>query len=94
MESYQILLRPVVTEHAMAMQAEGKYTFRVPLRATKPEIARAVEEMFGVEVRQVRTMHMHGKPRRRGKWAGHTQDWKKAIVTLAPGKSIQFFEGV
>jgi large subunit ribosomal protein L23 len=94
MESYQILLRPVVTEHAMAQQAYGKYTFRVPVRATKPEIARAVEEMFGVEVRQVHTMHMHGKLRRRGKTSGHQPDWKKAIVTLAPGKTIQFFEGV
>jgi large subunit ribosomal protein L23 len=94
MESYQILLGPVVTEHAMAMQAYGKYTFRVPLTATKTDVARAVEEMFGVEVRGVNTMHMHGKLRRRGKFAGHKPDWKKAIVTLAPGKTIQFFEGV
>ncbi len=94
MESYQILLAPVVTEHAMAMQAYGKYTFRVPVGATKTEVAHAVEEMFGVEVRGVNTMRVHGKLRRRGKFAGHKPDWKKAIVTLAPGKTIQFFEGV
>jgi large subunit ribosomal protein L23 len=94
MESYQILLGPVVTEHAMAMQAYGKYTFRVPVQVSKTEIAHAVEEMFGVEVRHVNTMHMHGKLRRRGKTAGYKSDWKKAIVTLAPGKTIQFFEGV
>ena len=94
MESYQVLLGPVVTEHAMAMQAYGKYTFKVPLEATKFQIRRAVEEMFDVEVRDVHTMHMHGKLRRRGKFAGHKPDWKKAIVSLAPGKTIQFFEGV
>jgi large subunit ribosomal protein L23 len=94
MESYQVLLGPVVTEHAMAMQAYGKYTFKVPVQATKFQIRRAVEEMFDVEVRQVHTMHMHGKLRRRGKFAGYKPDWKKAIVSLAPGKTIQFFEGV
>jgi len=94
MESHQVLLAPVVTEHAMSLQAYGKYTFRVPLKATKPDIARAVEDLFKVEVREVRTMHMHGKLRRRGKFAGHKPDWKKAIVTLAPGKTITFFEGV
>jgi len=94
MESYQILLGPVVTEHAMALQAYGKYTFRVPVAVTKSDVARAVEEMFGVEVRGVNTMRVHGKLRRRGKTSGHTPDWKKAIVTLAPGKTIQFFEGV
>lgn len=94
MESHQILRRPVVTEKAMGAQAEGKYTFRVPVTASKPEIAHAVEEMFGVKVTGVHTMHVHGKVRRRGKFTGHTPDWKKAIVTLAPGSSIQTFEGV
>ncbi len=94
MESHQILLRPVVTEKAMGAQADGKYTFRVALNASKPEIARAVEELFGVAVTGVHTMHVHGKVRRRGKSVGRTSDWKKAIVSLAPGSSIQTFEGV
>lgn len=94
MESYQVLLGPVVTEHAMTLQAYGKYTFKVPLQVSKTQIRHAVEEMFGVEVRQVHTMHIHGKLRRRGKFSGHKPDWKKAIVSLAPGKTIQFFEGV
>lgn len=94
MESHQILKRPVVTEKAMTAQGDGKYTFRVPLTASKPEIARAVSEMFGVKVTAVHTMHVHGKVRRRGKFTGRTPAWKKAIVTLAPGASIQTFEGV
>jgi len=94
MESYQILLRPVVTEQALALQALGKYTFQVAPGATKPEIARAVEELFQVKVAAVHTLHMHGKVRRRGKSVGRTADWKKAVVTLAPGSSIQTFEGV
>lgn len=94
MESHQILVRPVVTEKAMMAQGEGKYTFRVLLTASKPEIAHAVEELFAVKVRAVHTVRMHGKVRRRGKFVGRTSDWKKAIVTLAPGSSIQTFEGV
>lgn len=94
MEAHQILLKPIVTEASMQLMGHGKYTFRVPLSVGKPEIAAAVEQLFDVPVIKVHTMHVHGKARRRGATRGRTPDWKKAIVTLAPGKSIQFFEGV
>jgi large subunit ribosomal protein L23 len=94
MEPHQILIKPVITEASMQMMEGGKYTFRVALTASKPEIAHAVEALFEVPVLKVRTMRVHGKARRRGATRGRTPDWKKAIVTLAPGKTIQFFEGV
>ena len=89
-----IIVRPVVSEKSMHDLAEGKYTFVVALGANKMQIRDAIQEIFKVNVKEVNTMRMHGKLRRRGKTSGHKPDWKKAIVTLAPGKTIQFFEGV
>ncbi|MGI6167413.1 MAG: 50S ribosomal protein L23 [Eubacteriales bacterium] len=73
-----------------------KYVFKVHPKATKPEIASAVEELFGVEVKDVNTVNMKRKPKRLGyRPAGYTAAWKKAIVTLKPGsKTIEFFEGM
>lgn len=94
MESSEILVRPIITEKSNDLMAYGKYTFRVALTATKPEIAKAVEEMFKVNVVRVTTMRVRGKLRRQGRTFGYRSDWKKAIVQLRPGQSIQLFEGV
>ena len=94
MTNEDILVRPIVTEKSSKLMALGKYTFRVPLSATKPQIRRAVESLFKVGVVNVHTEHVHGKVRRQGRTQGQIPDWKKAIVTIEPGKTIEFFEGV
>ena len=92
-----IILQPIVTEKSMA-QAEslGKYHFRVHPDANKVEIRSAVEALFGVKVTAVNTMNALGKSRRRSyKYrTGKTARWKKAIVTLAAGHSIEMIQGV
>jgi large subunit ribosomal protein L23 len=89
----QVILEPVVSEKSYALMADGKYTFRVDDRAHKTQISRAVEEIFGVEVVEVRTLQVRPKPKRRGLHRGTTRGWKKAIVQLAPGDRIELFEG-
>ena len=88
----QIIIRPIVSEKSMyLMEEENKYTFEVLKTATKPHIARAIEEIFDVKVLKVNTMNVAGKPRRVRIAKGTTRSWKKAIVTLAPGDSIELF---
>ena len=88
-----IILKPIITENSMDMIADRKYTFKVAPDATKPEIAKAVEELFGVKVASVNTINMKSKPKRVRYVPGRTAEWKKAIVTLKPGsKTIEFFE--
>ena len=94
-----IIIKPVISEASMDMmeQENGckKYVFKVMKSATKPEIAKAVEEMFGVKVDKVNTVSMKKKPKRLGVHAGYTSDWKKAIVTLkSDSKTIEFFDGL
>lgn len=90
-----IILKPVITEASMDAMADKKYTFKVAPNATKPEIAKAVEELFGVKVANVNTVSMKKKPKRLGVHFGYTSDWKKAIVTLtADSKTIEFFDGL
>ena len=90
-----IIIKPVSTEKSMDMGAEKKYVFKVAKDATKPEIAKAIEELFKVDVACVRTMNMKRKPRRLRYSQGYTAAWKKAIVTLTPdSKTIEFFEGL
>lgn len=89
-----IIIRPVLTEKAMNLSGARKYVFEVAPKATKPQIKRAVEELFGVKVKKVNTMWMKPKPRRyfwRGR-PGRTKRWKKAIVTLAEGESLDILE--
>jgi len=95
MDPRTVLIRPVVSEKSYALIAEGKYTFRVDHRAHKTQIARAVEEVFDVEVAKVRTAQVRAKPKRRNlaQPIGKTRAWKKAIVQLAPGEQIPLFEG-
>ena len=90
-----IIIKPIITEASMDMIAEKKYTFKVAENATKPEIAKAVEELFKVNVLRVHTINMKKKPKRLGVHFGYTSEWKKAIVTLKPeSKTIEFFEGL
>ena len=90
-----IIIRPIITEASMDRLEAKKYTFEVRRDATKPEIAKAVEEMFGVKVADVNTINMKRKPKRLGVHSGYTAAWKKAIVTLtADSKNIEFFEGL
>ena len=92
---YDVIKSPVVTERSMECAADRKYTFKVASDATKPEIAKAVEELFGVKVAKVNTMNMKRKPKRLRYQSGHTSAWTKAIVTLkADSKTIEFFEGM
>ncbi|MDR0884206.1 MAG: 50S ribosomal protein L23 [Oscillospiraceae bacterium] len=90
-----IILRPIISEASMDGLAFKKYTFAVKKTANKIEIAKAVAELFNVEVIKVNTLHVRGKLRRYGKFQGYKADWKKAIVTLSPDSdSIEFFEGM
>jgi large subunit ribosomal protein L23 len=95
MTAHDIILRPIVSEKSMSGIADKKYTFEVAQSATKIDIGRAVEELFGVKVSKVNTLHVRGHLRRQGKTQGYTSSWKKAIVTLKPeSKTIEFFEGM
>ncbi len=90
-----IIIKPVITEKSMDGLQEGKYTFKVAKDATKPEIKKAVEKLFNVEVAKVTTMNVKGKMKRVGRYEGMTASWKKAVVTLTPdSKTIEFFEGM
>jgi large subunit ribosomal protein L23 len=73
--------------------SDGKYTFKVPLHANKIEIRKAVEKIFDVKVKSVATLRTMGKFKRMGKYIGKRPDYKKAIVTLREGETIEFFEG-
>jgi large subunit ribosomal protein L23 len=93
MNAQQIIRQPIISEKSYALIAENKYTFRVHPRAHKTQIRSAVEEIFNVQVVDVRTMRLKPKPKRRGWTTGHTRSWKKAVVELAPGDRIELFEG-
>ena len=96
MNTYDIILRPVITEQSMESIGEKKYVFQVAFDATKTEIKAAVEEIFGVKVSKVNTVRMQGKVKRTGAYpAGRRAAYKKAVVTLtADSKTIEFFEGM
>src|SRR5712692_6880799 len=91
---YDVLVRPLITEKGTYLSGLNKYPFEVRREANKLQIKEAVELAFNVSVRDVNTMIMHGKLRRVGRSMGRNKDWKKAIVTLEPGQSIEMFEGV
>jgi len=88
-----VIIRPIVSEKSYALLNANKYTFRVHDRAHKTQIRQAVEEIFGVRVRDVRTMSVKSKPKRRGYTSGKTRGWKKAVVQLHPEDHIELFEG-
>ena len=95
MFAQDIVIRPIITEKAMSGIADKKYTFEVAKNANKIEIAKAVEEIFGVKVSKVNTVNVRGRLRRQGRNQGYTRAWKKAYVTLtSDSKEIEFFEGM
>jgi large subunit ribosomal protein L23 len=90
----EILIRPLMTEKSMRQKEElNTVTFRVTPDANKVEIRTAVEQVFNVKVADVRTASFEGKLKRMGRHVGRRADWKKAIVTLAPGHKIELVEG-
>lgn len=95
MNAYEVIRRPLVTEKSnIGREEQNLVTFAVDPRANKPEIKSAVEALFEVNVLEVRTMRMPRKSRRVGTHQGRKPEWKKAIVRLAEGQTIEFFEGV
>lgn len=96
MKSYHHLIKgPLITEKSHTQTEMGnKVTVKVDPKANKIEIRKAVEEVFKVRVLAVNTMRYEGKTKRVGRTMGKRPDWKKAVVTLAPGEKIPFFEGV
>ena len=96
MTAYDIIIKPVITERSMAGAAEKKYTFYVNVNANKIEIAKAVEEIFGVQVAKVNTVNYDGKVKRQGYGRpGRRAAYKKATVTLTESsKTIELFEGI
>ncbi len=94
--AYDIIKRPVITERSMSQTEMKRYTFEVANDANKIEIAKAVEEIFGVKVAKVNTIHVEGKKKRLGMQPmGRRRSWKKAMVTLTPdSKSIELFENM
>jgi large subunit ribosomal protein L23 len=89
-----VLIRPVVTEKAYANVETGKYAFRVHPDAHKTQIRHAVEQLFEVKVERVNVSMVQPKPKRRGVHKGTKPGWKKAIVQLRPGDTIEIFAGV
>ena len=94
--AYDIIKRPIITEQSMEQTEMKRYTFEVAKTANKIEIAKAVEEIFGVKVAKVNTLNMQGKKKRMGaRPEGRRANWEKAMVTLtADSKTIEFFEGM
>ena len=90
MNNYDIIFAPVITEKTAVMEAEGKYVFKVDVRANKTQIKQAIEKAFNVKVESVNTMNNHPKDRRVGRYTGKTNRYKKAIVKLAKGSTISF----
>jgi len=87
--TYTVIRRPMITEKALGVkETEGTLVFEVDARASKTQVKQAVELLFKVKVRAVRTANMAGKERRRGKFAGYRPDWKKAYVRLKAGEKM------
>ena len=91
---YEVIRRPLITEKSTVLkETQSTLCFEVHRDATKPEIKKAVETLFGVKVADVRVARMHGKVKRQGRYFGRRPDWKKAFVVLRQGeKMIEFFE--
>ena len=96
--AHDVIVRPIISEKSMDESGRGKYTFEVHGDASKIQVKAAVEELFKVQVTSVNVLTTKAKEKRRGtkrgRITGHTSAWRKAIVTLAPGQKIEFFEGV
>ena len=89
---HDVLIRPLITEKSTRQIELGQYSFEVHREANKIQIREAVEKTFNVQVKAVNTLNMPRKERRRGRVIGSIPGWKKAIVTLVPGQTIDIFE--
>jgi large subunit ribosomal protein L23 len=94
MEPSQVIIRPVVSEKSYVLAAADRYTFRVHPEAHKTQIRQAVEQLFDVNVVEVRTSAVRSKPKRRGMTSGRTRAWKKAVVQVREGQSIPIFQAL
>jgi len=95
MHQWEVLKRPILTEKTTYLSdVLHRYTFEVDRRANKHQIREAIKAIFDVEVLDVNVMNVRGKKRRFGRHVGQTSNWRKAVVTVAPGETISFFEGV
>ncbi len=96
--AHDVIVRPIISEKSMDESSRGKYTFEVHGEASKIQVAAAVEELFKVQVTKVNVLTTKAKEKRRGtkrgRIAGWTTPWRKAVVTVAAGQKIEFFEGV
>jgi large subunit ribosomal protein L23 len=88
-----VIIKPIVSEKSYALLAANKYTFRIHPEAHKTQVRQAVEELFDVHVQRVNIVKVPSKPKRRGLFKGTRQGWKKAIVTVREGETIEIFEG-
>ena len=94
-EPRTIVRRAMISEKGTRLrEKQNGYLFEVARDSNKVEIKRAIESIFNVKVDSVRTIRVHGKPKRQGRYAGHRPDWKKALVTLRKGQTIELFEQV
>lgn len=89
--AYDIIIRPIMTEKTAGLMEDGKIVFRVQKSATKHDVREAIESLFNVQVDAVNTMRHPGRSRRFGRFTGWRNGYKKAVVTLAPGQSIDLF---
>ncbi len=93
-KAYQILLKPLITEKATELGAQNKYVFSVDPSMNKVEVKKAIRQIYNVDPKAVNILNYSGKQVRYGKTTGQTKKWKKAVVTLKPGDTIQVYEGV
>ena len=89
----EVLLAPIVSEKSYSLIDDNKYSFRIHEDAHKTQVRQAVEELFGVKVERVNIVKVQAKPKRRGTTRGHRPGWKKAIVQLRAGDTIEIFQG-
>ncbi|MBU4422022.1 50S ribosomal protein L23 [Patescibacteria group bacterium] len=91
---YRVLVKPLITEKVSDMAVLGKYSFQIKPKANKIMVKKAISALYNVKVRDVRIINVVGKSVRYGRHTGKRSDWKKAIVTLAPGEKLEIYEGV
>jgi large subunit ribosomal protein L23 len=94
MDPTHVIIRPVISEKTFVLAEAGKYTFRVHDDAHKTQIRQAIEQLFDVNVVEVRTASVKSKPKRRAHTSGRSRQWKKAIVQVRPGQTIPIFRGL
>ena len=87
----EVIIRPIITEHSYDMMEHNVYTFEVAKDANKIEVRQAIEAIFGVKVEKVNTLNVKSKPKRVRYQLGRTRTWKKAMVTIAEGETIELF---